>query len=397
LIPQISWNFVPIKNILTYLDEKKELDDEKEYITITIKRNHGGLEEREKLFGYEIKTKKQFKLVPNSFILSRIQCWFKAFAIIFNVKPNMIASVNYDQFSISKKINRKFFWWLTHSSLFVKTIRNSAKGVDVEKLVFDRNSWLEKKIPISFLEEDQNKIVKFLEQAYSQTEDIKKYYQYLSKKLNLLESSIFKKFREELLLANYTVVKIGKTFDVKAGSTPSRSNPTFWDGGIPWIKTGELKDNDIFESEEKITKQGLEEIGNKLFPENTVLIAMYGQGQTRGRTGRLRIKSSSNQACCAILPHEKFESLFVQYWLRSLYQEMRLKTREGSQPNWNAEMIKEIEIPIIPKPKQLLETGKLEKIFKEIIFLKNTRNELAKKIQFIIPSTINQIFPTKIP
>jgi hypothetical protein len=74
------WEEIPLKRVLTYLDERVELDNAEEYATITVKRRHGGLEEREKLFGHQIKTKKQFRLVPGAFIISRVQCWHQAYA-----------------------------------------------------------------------------------------------------------------------------------------------------------------------------------------------------------------------------------------------------------------------------------------------------------------------------
>ena len=87
------WEEVPLKRVLTYLDDRVELDDAEEYTTITVKRRHGGLEEREKLFGQQIKTKKQFRLVPGAFIISRVQCWHQAYAVVpHNLPPNMIAS-----------------------------------------------------------------------------------------------------------------------------------------------------------------------------------------------------------------------------------------------------------------------------------------------------------------
>ena len=141
-----DWKEVRLGDILRYLDERETLEDEKEYLTITVKRRQGGLEMREKLFGHQIATKKQFKLVPGAFIISRIQCWHQAYAIVGDVPPNAIASSNYDQFAISAEVDERFFWWLSHSPEFTETVRSSASGVVIEKMVFDRNEWLTKKV-----------------------------------------------------------------------------------------------------------------------------------------------------------------------------------------------------------------------------------------------------------
>ncbi|MGA3086078.1 MAG: restriction endonuclease subunit S [Thermodesulfobacteriota bacterium] len=144
-----SWTEVPLGEILTILDEQVVFDDMAEYITITVKRRHGGLEAREKLYGNEIKTKKQYRLHQGAFIISRVQCWHAAFAIVpNNIPENMIASQNYDQFEISPEVDKSFFWWLSHSPRFVETVRSSASGVVIEKMVFNRDAWLQKTISL---------------------------------------------------------------------------------------------------------------------------------------------------------------------------------------------------------------------------------------------------------
>ncbi|HAE58109.1 MAG TPA: hypothetical protein DCG54_01015 [Anaerolineae bacterium] len=157
------WAEVPLREILTYLDEQVMFDDTAEYITITVKRRHGGLEAREKLFGHEIKTKKQYRLHHGAFIISRVQCWHAAFAIVpDDIPENMIASQNYDQFEISPEVDKQFFWWLSHSPQFIETVRSSASGVVIEKMVFNREAWLQKTVPLPPLSE-QRRIVARIE------------------------------------------------------------------------------------------------------------------------------------------------------------------------------------------------------------------------------------------
>ncbi|MGH7983385.1 MAG: restriction endonuclease subunit S [Candidatus Udaeobacter sp.] len=143
-----DWKEVRLGEILRYLDERVTLDDNKEYFTITVKRRHGGLDIREKLFGCQIATKKQFRLVPGAFIISRVQCWHQAYAIVGDVPANTIASTNYDQFAISPEVDPRFFWWLSHSPGFTETVRSSAVGVVIEKMVFNREEWLTKSVPL---------------------------------------------------------------------------------------------------------------------------------------------------------------------------------------------------------------------------------------------------------
>ena len=94
-------------------------------------------------------------------------------------------------------------------------------------------------------------------------------------------------------------VRLGDVFDVGTGGTPSRSRSDYYQGEHPWVKTTELRDGVIHDTDEKLTDKGLNSSNAKLYPPETILVAMYGQGQTRGRTGKLAVSASCNQACAS--------------------------------------------------------------------------------------------------
>ncbi|RSI73022.1 Type I restriction modification DNA specificity domain protein [Streptococcus oralis] len=143
--------------------------------------------------------------------------------------------------------------------------------------------------------------------------------------------------------------KIGEKFELSSGSTPSRDNKLYWDSGtINWVKTTEVINKEITETEEKITKFALENTSLKLFPVNTILIAMYGQGQTRGRSAILKVESTSNQACGAIFPNKIDNPVFIWHQLMLRYSELRELGRGGNQPNLNGQLIKNFELILPP-------------------------------------------------
>mgnify|MGYP002795164872 CR=1 FL=1 len=140
-------------------------------------------------------------------------------------------------------------------------------------------------------------------------------------------------------------VKIGDVFEIKTGATPSRKENEYWrNGTIPWVKTTELKEVVITETEEFITEIGFNKSSVNMLPIDTVLIAMYGQGKTRGMTGKLGIEATTNQACAAILPNNKADMDFIWYQLRLLYNDLRELGRGGNQPNLNTNLIKEFQL-----------------------------------------------------
>lgn len=154
-----------------------------------------------------------------------------------------------------------------------------------------------------------------------------------------------------------------------------------------------MLDNDIWRSEEHITEDGLQNSSAKLFPENTVLVALYGQGQTRGRTGLLRVPASTNQACCAILPNEELLlPRFTQYWLRSLYAEMREQTHGGAQPNWNAGMINNIQIALPSISEQNAWVERMDAMLTKIGELKHHQAQTAGEMEALLPAVLDKAF-----
>lgn len=135
---------------------------------------------------------------------------------------------------------------------------------------------------------------------------------------------------------------------VCSGGTPSRSNPEYWtDGTIPWMKTGELKQGTVFETEERITQRGFENSSVKLIPTNSVLVAMYGDGDTAGSVAINKIDLTTNQACCnLIIDPEKADYRYVYYYLRGSYDNLVALKLGGSQQNLNAATIRSFPIRV---------------------------------------------------
>uniref|UniRef100_UPI003FEEE85E restriction endonuclease subunit S n=1 Tax=Ruminococcus bromii TaxID=40518 RepID=UPI003FEEE85E len=134
---------------------------------------------------------------------------------------------------------------------------------------------------------------------------------------------------------------------VTSGGTPKSTNSEFYNPKeIPWLKTGEVNYCRLYDTETYISKEGLARSSAKLIPENSVIIAMYGQGDTAGRVAINKIPLSTNQACCnLIINHEIANYEYVYYALSTLYDKLVSLKNGGAQPNLNAGIIKEVEIP----------------------------------------------------
>lgn len=141
--------------------------------------------------------------------------------------------------------------------------------------------------------------------------------------------------------------------DVSSGSTPRRDDAGNFGGTVPWVKTGEVAGDVIRETEENVTEQGMRSARLRLYRPGTVLIAMYGQGATRGRVGLLGVESTINQACAALVPRNGLNSTFLFHQLRGSYEDLRALGRGGNQPNLNGDLVKKFEIMVPPIEQQL--------------------------------------------
>lgn len=154
----------------------------------------------------------------------------------------------------------------------------------------------------------------------------------------------------------WEVISIGEKARVRSGSTPSRSNDKFWiDGTVPWVKTSEVCFSKITETEEKITEEALKLTSLHLEPINSILVAMYGQGGTRGRCAILGIEATMNQACAAILGKQgEINQEYLFYYLSFQYNELRTIGHGSNQTNLNGNLLRAFFIKLPSYKEQVI-------------------------------------------
>jgi|TARA_R110002033_G_C3896811_1_gene239588 type I restriction enzyme S subunit len=144
----------------------------------------------------------------------------------------------------------------------------------------------------------------------------------------------------------WEVKPIGKLCEVNSGSTPSRKNEHYYKGNIPWVKTGEVDGYVIVDTEEHISKDAIKETSCKLNPKGSLLIAMYGQGKTRGKVGILGVDAATNQACAVLKPSNMINMTYLYHYIKLSYEKLRELGQGAGQPNLNSRLVKEFEILI---------------------------------------------------
>lgn len=137
-----------------------------------------------------------------------------------------------------------------------------------------------------------------------------------------------------------------------SGGTPLRSEASYWENGnIPWLKTGEIKKEYIYSTEESISELGLNNSSAKLVPKNSILVAMYGDGDTAGHVAVNKINLTTNQACCNLtIDENKAHYRYIYFLFKGNYQNLINLKLGGSQQNLNAATIKNIDfkLPTLP-------------------------------------------------
>lgn len=152
--------------------------------------------------------------------------------------------------------------------------------------------------------------------------------------------------------AECELLAIGNFADVQTGATPLRRESKYYGGSIPWVKTGEVARKFANGVEENITEVAIKETNCKVFPAGTVLVAMYGQGDTRGKAAILPFEAATNQACAAIMPSLAHNEVFLNAQLQLLYEDMRAKSLGGNQKNLSLGIVKSMKVILPPMEAQ---------------------------------------------
>lgn len=209
----------------------------------------------------------------------------------------------------------------------------------------------------------------------------------------LLRTRMLKAFFAELDSAPKK--RLGEYAPTTSGSTPSRGNKQYWQPAeIAWVKTGEVAFAPITTTEEAISNLALAECSLALLPPKTILVAMYGQGKTRGQSAILEIPATTNQACFAIMPNDTWEPDFLYLWLKASYQDLRdmSEDRGGNQANLNGALLKVLEVPAPSKPEQKKLVARIQTALTEIDALEQSSKAALADIEKLPARILAQAF-----
>lgn len=209
----------------------------------------------------------------------------------------------------------------------------------------------------------------------------------------LLRARMLKAFFAELDAAPKK--KLGDYAKTTSGSTPSRGNKQYWQPAeIAWVKTGEVAFAPITATEEAISKTALAECSLSVLPPKTILIAMIGQGKTRGQSAILEIPATTNQNCFAVLPNDTWEPDFLYLWMKSSYQDLRdlSADRGGSQAALNGALLNALDVPAPSKAEQQHIVARIQAAMTEIDAIENSSKAALDDINRLPSRVLAQAF-----
>ncbi len=190
-------------------------------------------------------------------------------------------------------------------------------------------------------------------------------------------------------------LRLGDFAHTTSGSTPARSVKAYWSPAeIPWVKTGEIDFASIRSVGERIARAALVDCSLALLPPKTVLIAITGEGKTRGRSAVLEVQATTNQHSVSILPNETWDPYFLQLWLQASYHDLRelSEGRGGSRSALSGIQIKALEVPAPPRDVQMALVLQAQAALQEVNALADANASQLEELERLPQHLLAQAF-----
>ena len=324
-------------------------------------------------------------------IFSTVRPNLKAYYYVKNCPNHPICSTGFAVLRAKQGVSSRFIYSLVTESSFVNYLTLVAKGSTYPAV--DTSDFAKAKVRVPDLP-TQEKIADILSAYDDLIENNNKRIALLEKAAQELYKEWFVRFRfpgyenakfENGLPKGWERKKLGNYYTTCSGGTPNRSTTSFFTNGIyPWVKTGELKDNIIVQTEEKITKDAIKKSSAKLFPCDSIAMAMYGVNI--GMLAYFDGIMSCNQACCVFNDKRSFSSKhYLFQYMKSIREYLLLISFGAAQQNLSQELIKKIKVVMPSDNLIILFEQQIEPIYKTIrsLLLKNIN--LIKQRDLLLP------------
>ncbi|MBF0548491.1 MAG: restriction endonuclease subunit S [Candidatus Riflebacteria bacterium] len=326
----------------------------------------------------------------------------KSFLIKGNIPESIFASYLI-RLRFPKSVNDKYVWYYFLSPIYWLQIIDKQVGTGQPNVNGTKLGHLE--IIIAPLPE-QHRIVAKIEELFSSLDKGIESLKTAQAQLKTYRQAVLKwafegKFTNENIKEGelpecWKWVKLGDIAEVFIGSTPSRKNLNYWNGEINWISSGEVSFCNIYATREKITQQGLQNSSCKIHPPDTVIIAMIGEGKTRGQAAILKVDASHNQNTAAIRLSKAFLPKLLYYYFVYTYEKNRGIGSGNNQKALNKERVKFFDIPLSPLSEQYAIVAEIEKRLSVCDKMEDSIAQSLKQAEALRQSILKKAFEGKL-
>jgi len=317
---------------------------------------------------------------PDNLVMNKMKAWQGSIAISEHegiVSPAyFVYEPNARMFDLAIP---KYIHYLLRHPIYIAQYLRQSKGIRVNQWDLDPDEF--KKIELLLPQkEEQKKIIDFLDHETAKIDALIEKQQRLiellkEKRRAVISQAVTKGLNPNAPMKDSGVEWLGKVpahwalpkikwfFHTESGGTPNttRHEEYYLDGTVPWIRTTDLNNGELFETPVGITEKAVRDTVCSLLPINSVLVAMYGGAGSIGKHALLKFASTINQAVCAILPNEKIDSEYLHLYIE-FYRPFWMVGAEGTRkdPNINQDVIRELIVtcPTVQEQRQIVVTVK---------------------------------------
>jgi type I restriction enzyme, S subunit len=287
----------------------------------------------------------KYLLTPNDIVISRAGS-VGVSALVGECPPAVFASYLI-RFRALSGIESSYLSWFLKSPTYWEQVAQSAAGIALQNINAKKLEAIS--LPLAPASE-QRRIVAEIEEQMSRLDAAERMVADVRNRLRQLRSVVL----SSLLGGPWPLARIGDVASVGGGATPKRDHADYWENGtIPWVTSGQLTEPFVRAPAALITEKALCETSVKPWPKHTLLVALYGEGKTRGHCSELLIEATTNQACAAILlKDDSVDRAYLKLFFAASYDAHRRLASGGVQPNLSLGLIKNLMFPLPPIDEQ---------------------------------------------
>lgn len=291
--------------------------------------------------------------------------------------------------------NRYLFYWLKHPA-FLKYVEAESHGMNMPRLGTEAG----KAAPFVLApRNEQTRIANQLDTLLTRIQSCNDRFDAIPALLKrfrqaVLDAALNGAFSDNPVEGGEPIICLSSIASVGTGSTPLRSNAQFFaNTGTPWVTSSATSEAIIQRASEFVTPAAISAHRLKIYPKGTLLVAMYGEGKTRGQVAELGIDAAINQACAAVrVDNTQALTAFVKLALQANYLNMRELAEGGNQPNLNLSKVKEFEIPLPPLDVQTKIVRRVEALFSLADRIEARANAARNQAQRLSPLVLAKAF-----